>query len=113
MRVIAFTESVADVRIRYQIIRMDASAMVWIQTEAEGSSGSLPSMALSLACATATGALPPGATVLRGAGSSTSRGVAQKLARRSGLAVYAHVSLADDSMALLEAALRRVTRELV
>lgn len=114
MEVVAFTEQLADMRVRYQLLYLRDSAFVWAQAaDSSGGIGSLPSLSLSLPSPTASSAMPAATTVLRGPAASVSRGVAAKLAKRCGMPVYACVDLPGEAGDVLaEAVTKRLVREL-
>lgn len=114
MEVVAFTEQLADVRIRYQVTYMRDSAFVWAQAvDPSGGAGSLPSLSLSLSSNTGASGLPAATTVLRGPAAAVSRGVAAKLAKRCGMPVYACVDLPGEAADVLaDAVTKRLVREL-
>lgn len=106
MELVGFTETHADLQVRYQVLHMASSAFVWASS---GTTHALPTLALAMGPG---GRVPAATTVLHGAGAVASRGVAQKLAMRTGLVVYAAVSLPDDVGPLLERVTVRLAEEL-
>ena len=108
MEVSAFTEQVADLSIRYQIIFMKDSAMIWVQTAAEETIGSLTSLAVSMPKIIGGDTLPPATTVVGGDADATSQNIAQKLSRRCGIAVWACVDLPEEAAVIEELVMRRI-----
>lgn len=114
MEVIAFTEQLADLRMRYQLILMKHSVLVWVQPTTQSAQGSLPSLSISLGQALANESLPSATTIFASAptAAANSRAFAQKLAKRTSLAVYACVDLPDDAAVLETAVFTRVLTQL-
>ncbi|CAN8070245.1 unnamed protein product [Agarophyton chilense] len=114
MEVTAFTDQLADLRMRYQITYMKDSVMVWVQPTTDGSLGSLSCLAICMGLCVNDEALPPASTVFATTDhiSSTSHGFAQKLSKRCGLAVYACIDIPDSAAVLEDNIFRRVLREL-
>lgn len=114
MRLVGFTEELADLRVRYMVLHMDRSAMVWADAVSPGSTGktgSLPSLALSMPPRSPT-CVPSTAAVLPGAGSVESRALAESLTRRTGLAIHAHINLPANAEALADKVALRLLREI-
>lgn len=113
MEVLAFTEQIADARIRYQVIQMKDSSFVWAQLVGSGQDGgSLRSLSVSMPSRT-NASLPPATTAMPGRGAVISRGIAQKLTKRCGIPVYACIDLPEDvGGVLVESIVQRILREL-
>lgn len=113
MEVLAFTETIADTRIRYQITLLKDSAFVWAQmVGSDRDGGSLQSLSVSMPSMTGE-SIPAVTTVLPGRGAAISRGMAQKLSKRCKIPVYACIDLPDDiGGVLVEAIVQRILREL-
>ncbi len=114
MKLEAFTEDVADLKVRYSVLHMNGSAMVWadgVSTGMAGKRGSIPSLALSMPARSA-GAAPSTATVLPGAGAQESRALSEMLTRRTGMPVYAHVRLPAGAETLADTVSLRLLRAL-
>lgn len=114
MKLVAFTENVADLRVRYSVLHLDGSAVVWADAESAAlpaKTGSLPSLALAVPAHVA-GADPRAADVLPGPGSLASRELAAMLTRRTGLPVHAHVRLPTGAEPVSDTIALRLLREL-
>ncbi|PXF45937.1 hypothetical protein BWQ96_04298 [Gracilariopsis chorda] len=114
MEVIAFTEQMADLRMRYQLTLMNDSVFVWVQPTTDSSQGSLPNLSISLGQALQNESLPSATTIFAAAptAAAKSRAFAQKLAKRTSLAVYACVDLPDDAAVLENTIFTRVLTQL-
>ncbi|KAI0560801.1 Proteasome assembly chaperone 4 [Gracilaria domingensis] len=114
MEVVAFTDQLADLRMRYQITLMKDSVMVWVQPTTDGSLGSFSTLSISMGHSVSDEVLPSASTIFATTAhtASTSYGFAQKLSKRCGLAVYACVDIPDDAAVLEDAIFRRVLDEL-
>lgn len=115
MEVISFTDSLADLRIRYQITYMRESVLIWTQivpAEASDKVGSMPQLSLAMPSIKGGDYLPPATNIIGGGANDTSRNVAQKLAKRFGIAVYASIDHGGDPGLEVEVILKRLTREL-
>lgn len=115
MKLEAFTEDVADLKVRYSVLHMNGSAMVWadgVSSSVPGKRGSLPSLALSVPSRIASLDSPSTATVLMGAGALESQRLSDMLTRRTGMPVYAHVRLPPGAESLADTVSLRLLRAL-
>lgn len=112
MEVSAFTEEVADLRVRYQIIFLKDSAMIWVQPATAESTGSFPCLSLAMPIIRGGDTLPPATTVVGGGADATSQGIAQKISKRCGIAIWACITLPNDVSVVEEFVFRRLLREL-
>lgn len=112
MRLVAFTEDIADIKVRFSILHLDGSAMVWASSS---DSANLSSLALSMPTNinfnTQDG--PSTTTVLPGGNSLPSKALSDALSRRTGIAVYAYVSLPPGTEPLSDSISVRLLRELL
>lgn len=111
MEVVGFTEQVADLRMRYQVIYMKDSAFIWVQPGEDGI-GSLPSLSVAMATTMAQDALPPATTIAGGDADASSQLFAQKVGRRCGMSVLACVDLPEGASVIRDLVFRRVVTEL-
>lgn len=114
MRLVAFTEQLADLRVRYSVLHMNSSAMVWadaVSPSSASKTGALPSLVLSMP-SRSSGGNPSTATVLPGQGSTVSKAMAEGLTRRTGLVIHAHINLPANAEALADKIALRLLREL-
>lgn len=140
MHIRAFTESVSDAHVRYQVTVMRESAMIWAQVSPGGPSttggdtagdiavnstnnvgsvfhgpqgGAMPRLCVALPNAQGDDGLPAATTVFGSRAEAVhAERIAARLARRTGLAIYACVELGDMGDLLTEVVVRRVLREL-
>ena len=92
MDVVAFTEEISDLRVRYQLTYMKDSCWIWVQAGSEGP-GNLRALSLATPRIMDGETLPPGTTILGGGADAASQGIAQKLASRCGITVWASIDL--------------------
>lgn len=114
MRLEAFTEDVADLKVRYSVLHMNGSAMVWadgVSTSMPGKRGTIPSLALSMPARVAN-TTPSTATILPGVGALESRALSEMLTRRTGKPIYAHVQLPSGTESLADVVSLRLLRAL-
>eukprot|EP00177_Eucheuma_denticulatum_P007735 GFKZ01014072.1.p1 GENE.GFKZ01014072.1~~GFKZ01014072.1.p1 ORF type:complete len:111 (+),score=10.61 GFKZ01014072.1:300-632(+) len=91
MQVKAFSEQIADLHARYQIVHLRDSLFIWVQASPSSATpASFPSLSLSHPSTQSTAAI---ATILPGKTSTTSNQVAMKLATRYKIPVFASVDL--------------------
>lgn len=115
MKLRAFTEEVADLKVRFQILHMSSSAFVWADAVSGGQSkaGSLDALALGMPARGAdAGGTPTSTVVLAGASAAESQRIAERISRRTGLVVYASVVLPPAADAVGDRVALRLTQEL-
>lgn len=114
MEVTAFTEQVADLRVRYQLTFMSDSLLVWVQPAVGAAQGSFSALSICMPRKLPNEALPPATSIIASSASAeaSSRLFAQKLANRARIAVYASIQLPDDIALLEERIFTRVLSEL-
>ncbi len=114
MKLVAFTETVADLQVRFQVLHMESSAFVWADATSgasSGKSGSLKSLAMTMPPRGRI-TMPSTTVVLPGPGSGASRRLAEKITRRTGLVIHAHISIPADADALADRIALRLVEEL-
>lgn len=115
MEVRAFTETISDTAVRYQITIMKESILVWIHQvdkQSGGNQASLPRLAASLPGTPGNDGMPAATVILGSRSDVSSEQLAARLARRYGIAVYACVSLGDVADLGSDVVFSRVVREL-
>lgn len=102
MRVVASTETFADVLVRMQVTLMSSSVHVWASVD-----NSAPSLALAT-----PGRLAASSVLLGGVGEggAASAALANRISRKTGLAVYACLNLPPDAEMLQDAVAKRLLR---
>lgn len=105
MRVVASTETFADVLVRMQVTLMSSSVHVWASVD-----NSAPSLALAT-----PGRLAASSVLLGGVGEggAASAALASRISRKTGLAVYACLNLPPDAEMLQDAVAKRLLRVIV
>lgn len=113
MKLRAFTEDVADLSVRFQILHMESSAFVWADAVSAGQSkaGSFDGLALGMP-PRGSGGVPLSTVVLPGASAAQSQRIAERISRRTGLVVYANVVLPPAGDAVGDRIALRLTQEL-
>lgn len=118
MEIRAFTDTISDTAVRYQMTKMRDTLLLFVSHQTGGGGGGdttaatgLPSLAMSMRGTHSNDGLPAATLLLGPHSNSDSERLAARLAQRCGLCVFASIDVGPLGHMAVDAIFARVIRE--